>query len=105
MKISFTPMRRAERITLSKSNDVLAVNGEAFDFSPLPEGATLPLDAIDSGWFAGPVERIAGVLHLTLILPHGTNAPRETLFPEPLDLIGDGPVTLPPYETEPPHAD
>jgi hypothetical protein len=31
-----------------------------------------------------------------LILPHGANAPPETLFPAEID-AGDGPVALPAY--------
>jgi hypothetical protein len=95
MKISFSPVRRDEQLELHRAGDVLTINGEAFDFGPLPEGATLPAEAIDSDWFAGPVERIDGELHLTLVLPHGPQAPEATRFPAPLDLGGDGPVDVP----------
>lgn len=100
MQITFSPMRRDTPITVSRSGDTLTINGTAFDFSPLPEGATLPREAIASDWFAGPVERIDGVLHVALVLPHGAGAPHETLFPAPITLAGDGPVSLPPYEVE-----
>lgn len=105
MQITFSPMRRDSRLTLARSGDSLTINGEAFDFSPLPEGATLPREAMDCEWFAGPVERVAGVLHLSLILPHGPNPPRETLTAEPVLLTRDGPVALPPYDLETPDAD
>lgn len=105
MHITFSPMRRDGPITVSRAGDSLTIDGEAFDFSPLPEGATLPPEAIGGDWFAGPVERISGVLHLTLILPHGADAPQETLFPAPLTLTGDGPAPLPRYELEIPDAD
>jgi hypothetical protein len=100
MQITFSPMRRDGPLELSRSGDTLLVNGEAFDFSPLPEGATLPRAAIASDLFAGPVERADGTLSLTLVLPHGARAPQETLFPAPLTLTGDGPVSLPPFDTE-----
>jgi hypothetical protein len=100
MQITLSPARRDARLDLSRNGDTLTINGEAFDFSPLPEGATLPAEAIASDWFAGPVERVDGELHLTLVLPHGADAPQETLFPAPLTLTGDGPVTLPSYEKE-----
>lgn len=105
MQITLSPARRATPLTLERTGDALTINGELFDFTPLPEGATLPREAIASDWFAGPVERIGGVLHLTLVLPHGAKAPQETLFPVPLTLTGNGPVTLPPYELETPDAD
>lgn len=105
MQITLSPVRRDAPLTLSRVGDTLTINGDVFDFTPLPDGATLPPEAIDSDWFVGPVERVDGVLHLTLTLPHGVNAPQETLFPAPLTLTGNGPVTLPPYELETPDAD
>jgi hypothetical protein len=89
-------MRRDDRLALTKSGDVLTINGEAFDFTDLPDGATLPQSAVACDWLASDVERIGGAIHLFLILPHGANAPAETLFPTPI-MAGDGPVTLPPY--------
>jgi len=100
MQITLSPTRRDTPLTLSRQGDALTINGEVFDFTPLPEGATLPREAIASDWFAGPVERVDGTLRLSLVLPHGANAPQETLFPAPLILTGDGSVTLPPYEMD-----
>lgn len=99
MQITFTPMRQDMALSLHKSGDTLIVNGEAFDFSALPEGATLPQAAVACAWLASDVERQDGQLRLTLILPHGAQAGPETLFPAPISLVADGPVTLPPYET------
>tara|TARA_R110002096_G_scaffold136122_14_gene288493 strand:- start:3739 stop:4068 length:330 start_codon:yes stop_codon:yes gene_type:complete len=98
MKITLSPMRRDDQLTLSKSGDTLTINGDVFDFSAIPEGATLPRAAVDCDWLASDVERIDGVLYLTLILPHGARAPVETRFPAVLDLTTDGPVTLPAYD-------
>lgn len=85
---------------MSRSGDTLVINGETFDFAFVSDMATLPLDAIQSPWFASAVERIDGVLHVALIVPHGTHAPKETLYPDAVWLDTDGPVTLPPYSTE-----
>lgn len=95
MLITFTPMRCDDRLSLHRVGDVLTVNGEAYDFAPLLEGAVLPRDAVDCSWLASDVRRQDGELQLTLILPHGPDAPEETLFPAPLLLTGDGPVLLP----------
>jgi hypothetical protein len=95
MKITFSPVRRDEQLALHRAGDVLTINGEPFDFGPLPEGATLPLEAIDSDCFAGPVERIEGELHLTLVLPHGPRAPEGTRFPAPLVVTEDGLIDVP----------
>jgi hypothetical protein len=86
------------RPTVTRSGDTLTIDGESFDFSGVPDGATLPAEAIASDWFPGPVERIVGVLHLTLRLSHGANAPESTRFPAPITLTQDGPVELPIYD-------
>jgi hypothetical protein len=95
MIIKFSPVRMDETITASKQGDVLTINGQAFDLSPLPDGATLPVEAIGSDHFVGPVERTDGVLHLTIRLPHGPNPPPCVAFPEPITVTKDGPVKLP----------
>ncbi|MEC6486209.1 hypothetical protein VXS82_22890, partial [Pseudomonas aeruginosa] len=51
-----------EHLMLSRTGDVLTVNGQSFDFTPLPEGGELPAEAIGSEWFAGPVVRREGRL-------------------------------------------
>lgn len=97
MKITLIPQRRDDRFSLAKSGEALILGGKAFDFSQVAEGAPLACDTLECDWFAGDIERIAGALHLTLVLPHGADAPHETLFPAPLILSEDGPVALPPY--------
>lgn len=97
MHISLTPQRRDELLTLSKSGDSLIINGESFNFSTLSEGETLAATDVDCSWLAGDITRLDGELHLSLILPHGSDAPEETLFPAPLTVLQGGPVTLPPH--------
>lgn len=100
MQISFAPTRSEARLQLHKSGDSLRINDELFDFSGIPEGATLPRRAVSCSWLASDVERIDGQIRLTLILPHGPKAPSETLFPERLDRVPDGPVAVPPHDIE-----
>lgn len=95
MKIILSPQRRDDTLEVIKNGDVLTVNGEVFDLSPVGEGDTLPREAIDSIWFAGPVDRINGELVLTLMLPNPWNYSQEQAFPAPLENVPDGPVTLP----------
>ncbi|GHS80348.1 hypothetical protein PAGU2196_11820 [Pseudomonas sp. PAGU 2196] len=105
MKISFSPSYRDYPLSLYRAGDVLYLNGEQFDFSNLPEGATLPPGAVNSEWFKGEVTRMNGELEFTLILPHGLNAPESTRFPQAITLFGDGTVQLPPYNIEVENAD
>lgn len=99
MKLTFSPVRMDDPLEAIVAGDVLTLNGEALDFGPLPAGATLPRAAIDSPWIAGDVTRdAAGLLTVPLILPHGANAPEETLFPQPVT-IAAGDVPLPPHDS------
>ena len=95
MQIKLNPQRRDDALTVVKQGDVLIVNGIEYDFSSIPEGATLPAEAIDSDLFSGPVERVNGELVLTLTLPHGPNPSQAVAFPEPINVVSDGPVVLP----------
>ena len=101
MRINLSPVRLDEQLLLDVEGDVIMANGEEFDFSPLPDGATLPRPAILSDWFTGDVSRIDGELHLTIRLPWGANAPEETRFPVPIVVAEDGSVELPLYDIEP----
>lgn len=95
MQIKFNPQRRDDSLSVVKQGDTLIVNDTEYDFSTVPEGATLPADAIDSNLFSGDVERINGELVLTLTLPHGPNPSKAVAFPEPITVVADGKVELP----------
>lgn len=98
MKIIFAPVRSGTPLRLARKGDIVIVNDEEFDFSPLADGDKLPASAVTSQWFVGDVSRINGQLEVTIALPHGSKAPTETLFPQPMVAEGDGPITLPTYE-------
>ena len=95
MKISLSPQRRDDVLQVSKSGDILTINGQAFDFSELPDGATIPSGEVPCEWITGPVERIGGDLHLTLILPHGPNPSPAVASPASLVDPPDGVLDLP----------
>ncbi len=95
MHINFSPARLDETLAASRAGDLLTLNGKAFDFTLLPEGATLPAEAIDSPWIVGDVLRIDGELHMTLRLPHGASPSHAVAFPEPIHVTADGPIALP----------
>lgn len=95
MKINLSPMRRDDSLVAEKLGDRLTINGDAFDFSSLPEGATIPDGVVPCEWIVGPVHRIDGALELTLILPHGANPPQKVAFPAPIADPPDGEIALP----------
>lgn len=95
MKINLSPQRRDDTLVVTKIGDAVVLNGEVLDFAPLPEGATLPSDAIDNPWIIGDVTRKDGQLELTLLFPHGAEASEAARFPEPLIVTENGNVELP----------
>jgi len=95
MTINISPQRRDDTLSVTKSGDVLTINGVEFDFSRVPEGGVLPQDAVDCPWLASDVERVDGELVLTLLLPHGANASEAARFPQPLVDVPDGEVEFP----------
>ncbi|NCU31321.1 hypothetical protein EOM57_06100 [Candidatus Saccharibacteria bacterium] len=95
MLINLSPQRREDILTISKSGDTLTINGVPYDFSQLPNGATLSKEAIDCEFIISDVSRINGEIELTILLPHGANASHEARFPEPIVMTNDGQVVLP----------
>lgn len=95
MRISFSPQRRDDALEGHRQGDILTINGEAFDFSDLPNGATIPEGAVPCPWIVGPVERINGGISLTLLLPHGPNPSQAVAFPEALVNPGNGKLAIP----------
>lgn len=95
MHITLIPQRRDDTLEVSKTGDTLTINGTAFDFSVIPDGATLPASATDCPFLTGNIERIAGDLRLTLILPTSKDATDAANFPTPLINPADGILELP----------
>lgn len=90
MKINLSPIRADKFLTLEKLGDIITLNGESFDFSPIPDGGILPKSAIESDVILSDVERINGEIVLTILVPHGPNAAQGDRFPEPLTMTEDG---------------
>lgn len=95
MKISLSPQRRDDTLTVTKGGDTLTINGATFDFSVIPDGATLPAEAVDCEYIVDKIERINSELHLTLLIPIGPDASEAARFPEPITDPADGPLELP----------
>jgi len=97
--ISLSPQRRDDTLEASVTGDALLLNGVSLDFGALAAGETLPRAGAGSDWIASDiVRREDGEIALTLIVPHGPDAPEATRFPEPITVTGDGPVPLPPHD-------
>lgn len=65
---------------------VLTINTEAFDFSFMDKGSTLPREAVESPHLASDVVcDDAGVITLTLLVPIGPNPTEAEAFPPMLE--------------------
>lgn len=89
-KIKFSPQHSSAKLTIAKSNNVLTINGISYDFTPLNDGDEIPPEAIDSDVIVGGIEKVDGIVNLTIIMPYSdAAAPDHIRFPEPLMLIKD----------------
>jgi len=98
MHITLSPQRRDDNLTVIKQGDTLTINGAAYDFSGVSDGATLPKAATDCEWLASDVRRVDGVLHMTLTLPNAADASEAARFPDPMVDPADGTLALPDQE-------
>jgi hypothetical protein len=95
MIIKLSPTRSDKELSITKTGETLTINGVPYDFSQLPNGATLPREAIGCEFIVSDVNRVNGEIELTILLPHGANASHEARFPEPIIKNDDGQVVLP----------
>jgi hypothetical protein len=101
MIIKLSPVRDDAPLAVSRLGDMLTVNNIALDFAQLPDGATLPAEAISSDNVLDPVERIGGKLFVTLRLPHSADAPESVRFPSDIVDPPAGQVLLPGQDLHP----
>lgn len=83
-------------LELSRTGEVLTINGDAIDFSTLPEGATIEDGAALHPKLVGQIDRIGGKVQLTIRLPYRGSGHVEA--PAPVyaeDGLIDVPVVAP----------
>lgn len=103
MKIVFWPALDMPALSASVSGEILKINGDEFDFSPISEGMQLPGEAVGSRWFPNlPITRINGELTVTIKLPVSERTAEDVRSPgTPMFVIVDkGIVTLPDTQSE-----
>jgi hypothetical protein len=108
MKIRLVPARMDDRIEVAVRGETLIVNGIEVDLSAATAAAPLLPEAGQPWILDAVIRHETGAdrgLELSLLLPHGANAPAETRFPADLVVTEDGPVALPPYDAPPPALD
>ncbi|MBA8846279.1 hypothetical protein FHW02_004369 [Ochrobactrum sp. RH1CCR137] len=96
MRIFLSPQRSDTELTLSAHGDVLIINGDALDFSDLPDGGEYPPEAIDNPFVVGTVTRVNGEIQITVLMPYSNpNPPQTVSFPAPIVVSKNGPIDLP----------
>lgn len=96
LTLNLSPVRSDEETVASLTGTVLTLNGIDYDLSLLTDGATAQHPEL------GTVTRDGDEYVCTVRLGHGSNAPYETRFPEPLVSIDhSGPIALPLYDVVP----
>lgn len=99
MKIKLFPFLTNETLAATVFGDSLWLNDEEIDFSAIPEGYRLPASAIDSPWLSvsDPIERVDGVISLTLKFPVKWDSPEAIRAPaEPVVLnLARGDIRFP----------
>lgn len=85
IKINLSPVRGESKTTISWESPLLTYNGQEFDLSELPDGATAEDHPI-----LQKVSRVGNDYEITVTLNHGRDAPFATRFPEPVILENFG---------------
>ena len=87
--LNLSPQRRDGPLALERRSSVLVFNGAEFDLQT-PQN-------MKCEWLIGAPEFDETGWHVTIVLPHGADAPDATRFPNPIVVGEDGIVTLPDY--------
>ena len=92
MRIKFNPQRRDDELLLHVEGEIVTVNYISYDLSVIPDGATLPRDAIYGEFLSGDINRVDGELEIVITLPHKADAPTAITFPQDIVITEDGVV-------------
>ncbi|WP_372356985.1 hypothetical protein ACCP99_08360 [Xanthomonas sp. NCPPB 3443] len=73
MRITIIAQRSDAELSVSCADDVLTINGEQFDFGPLPDHCELPHGAVASPFVVGSVRKENGIVSLALAFPYAAD--------------------------------
>lgn len=91
MFVKLSPQRRDDQLCLARDGSALVFNGTRVDLVTY-DRATAPCD-----WIVAEPQESDDGWHVEVILPHGPAAPHSTRFPDPIEVVSDGEIDLPPY--------
>jgi len=104
MKIKFIPQRSDAGLAVSVAGDIITINGHVFDLSGLVDDEVLPARAFAGAVFSGRVERTAGELSVTLLLPYSAAPTIDPLEDLAVVDVASGVVDVPGHPSAPPEA-
>ncbi len=91
MFITLSPIRMDQTLTAARTGTGLVLNGTTVDL------LSYDSEAAPNPWIVGQPFQEAVVWHVTLILPHGADAPEFVRFPAPITMDSDGDIPLPTF--------
>lgn len=97
MTLTLIPQWSRPEGAIAVAGDVLTVNATAYDLSPIPEGgeAEVALAPGQEHVLIGPIRRIGGVIHATVIAHLGPDAAEDQPGAPWVVTAEDGPVVVP----------
>lgn len=95
LKINWSPVRvdKEQRVVQWNAPTTLVVDGQSFDLSLMEDGDIVEHEVLLQA------SRTGNDYEVTLMLPHGANAPESTRFPVPSMVSVYGNVDVPVYSS------
>lgn len=92
-RVSFSPLLSEGTLTVIKFGEKLTINGDTIDLSVIPDSATVKHAHVIHPFLVDKIERINGVINLTVRLPYIADGHVKT--PVPITVTTDGSISLP----------
>lgn len=81
MKINLTPMRSDSRFSVSLAGMQLRIGDSFIDLGSVTAETPMPCHMTGCDWIVSDITMEEGEISVTLIFPHGADAPEEMRFP------------------------
>lgn len=93
-----SPVDGFPEYTLKVKGFIVYIDGEAYDFTPLPDGGRLPIGSVSNDAICGVVRREGDVLTVPIIYPFTAAPNMGFVDPKPITVRSNGPVKFPSLE-------
>lgn len=94
IELTLTPVRSDAKLTVSKKQDTLTVNGTDYDFSELPDGTDLMPEALEGTGIAH-AGRVGDTVYITIGYPYPADTAESKLVVKVVPGKQGGAIALP----------